>query len=165
MCVLHHKNCSWLQLVWSKKWCVPSYKYSVPLDPLLLYQTTAKLYLTLINWSKKVKLVKATYFLYLLTTIQLYLYIFCSILLLSCIMMLISFSGEESEEGLCFLYNFKVSLFIWVFKVFRKCFEYLWTVFEQLLVVCSLHFEFSTGSLAFVPPLSPLGSLFFFCVH
>ena len=124
-----------------KKWCVPSYKYSVPLDPLFLYQTTTKSGLTLMNWAKKVKLVKATDFLYFLTTIRLHLYIFCSNLLVSCIMMLISFSGEASEEGLCFTLYLKVSLFIWVFKVFWKCLEYLWTVFEQLLVVCSLHFD------------------------
>ena len=115
--------------------------------------------------SKKVKLVKATDFLYFLTTIRIYLYIFCSSLLVSCIMMLISFLVKQVRKDSVLLYNFEVSLFIWVFKVFWKCLEYLWTVFEQLLVVCSLHFDFSAGSLALVPPLSPLGSLFFFCVH
>ena len=104
--------------------------------------------------SKKVMLVKATDFLYFLTTIRLYLYIFCSSLFVSCIMMLISFSGEASEEGLCFLYNFEVSLFIWVFKVFGSVWNIYELYFEQLLVVCSLHFDFSAGSLALVPPLS-----------
>ena len=114
--------------------------------------------------SKKVKLVKATDFLYFLTTIRIYLYMFCSSLLVSCIMMLISFLVKQVRKDSVLLYNFEVSLFIWVFKVFWKCLEYLWTVFEQLLVVCSLHFDFSAGSLALVSPLSPLGSLFF-CVH
>ena len=146
ICVQHHKDCSWLLVLWPKKWCVPSYKYSVPLDPRLLYQTTTKLGLTLINWAKKVKLVKATDFLYFLTTIRIYLYIFCSSLLVSCIMMLISFLVKQVRKDSVLLYNFEVSLFIWVFKVFWKCLEYLWTVFEQLLVVCSLHFDFSAGS-------------------
>ena len=105
-----------------------------------------KLGLTHINWAKKVKLVKATDFLYFLTTIRIYLYIFCSSLLVSCIMMLISFLVKQVRKDSVLLYNFEVSLFIWVFKVFWKCLEYLWTVFEQLLVVCSLHFDFSAGS-------------------
>ena len=46
-------------------------------------------------------------------------------------------------------------------KVFGISMNCIWAAFGSLFTPL----WFSAGSLALIPPLSPLGSLFFFCVH